>query len=122
MKFTACLFSAMAIWLLLTCRASAIQVEELDPSREWRVEKIQISGNQHFSDSQLIAEMVTQTSPWYRFWGERPIFDAATFKTDLDRLRRFYESEGYYKNHITYDLRVDETWTRLAADTRCGRR
>ena len=109
MKFTPCLFSTLAIWVLLTCRASAIQVEALDPSREWRVEKIEISGNQRFSDSQLIAEMVTQARPWYRFWGEQPIFDAVTFKTDLDRLRRFYESEGHYKNRITYDLQVDES-------------
>jgi outer membrane protein assembly complex protein YaeT len=109
MKFAPCLFSALAIWLLLTCRASAIQIEALDATREWRVDKIEISGNEHFSDSQLIAEMVTQARPWYRFWEERPIFDTVTFKTDLDRLRRFYESEGYYKNHIRYDLRVDET-------------
>ena len=109
MKSTASLFSALTMWLLLACRALAIQVEALNPTREWRVEKIQISGNERFSDNQLIAEMVTQARPWYRFWGERPIFDTVTFKTDLDRLRRFYESEGYYKNRITYDLLVDET-------------
>jgi outer membrane protein assembly complex protein YaeT len=109
MKSTASLFSALAMWLLLACRASAIQVEALDQTREWRVETIEISGNGRFSDSQLMAEMITQARPWYQFWGERPIFDTVTFKTDLDRLRRFYESEGYYKNHITYDLRVDES-------------
>jgi outer membrane protein insertion porin family len=109
MKSTASLFSALAMWLLLACCASAIQVEALDQTREWRVETIEISGNGRFSDSQLMAEMITQARPWYQFWGERPIFDTVTFKTDLDRLRRFYESEGYYKNHITYDLRVDES-------------
>jgi outer membrane protein assembly factor BamA len=108
MKFRACLFSALAIWLLLTCRAAAIGVEELDPTREWRVEKIEISGNQRFPDSQLIAEMVTQARPWYRFWEERPLFDPVTFATDLDRLRRFYQSEGYYKSRITHDIDPDE--------------
>jgi outer membrane protein assembly complex protein YaeT len=109
MKFILCLFSAMTVWLLLTCRVMAIQLEQLDSAREWRVDKIEISGNQRFSDSQLLAEMVTQARPWYRFWEERPLFDTVTFATDLDRLRRFYQSEGYYKNLITHDLDADDT-------------
>src|SRR5688500_9833138 len=108
MKFTASLFSALAMWLLLTCRASAIQVEALDPSREWQVDKIEISGNDHFSDSQVMAEMISQSRPWYRFWEERPLFDPVTFATDLVRLRRFYEAEGYFRSRITHDLAVDE--------------
>jgi outer membrane protein assembly complex protein YaeT len=109
MKFIPSLLSALAIWLILACRASAIQVEELDPSREWRVEKVEISGNQRFPDSQLLTEMVIQARPWYRFWEERPLFDPVTFATDLDRLRRFYQSEGYYKSRITHNIDPDET-------------
>jgi outer membrane protein assembly complex protein YaeT len=109
MKFIPCLFSALAMLLLLACRATANQPEELDPAREWRVEKIEISGNQRFPDSQLLAEMVTQARPWYRFWEERPLFDPVTFATDIDRLRRFYQSEGYYKNRITHNIDPDET-------------
>ena len=109
MKFIPCLFSALAVWLILACRASAIQVEELDPSREWRVEKIEFSGNQHFPDNQLLTEIVIQARPWYRFWEERPLFDPLTFATDLDRLRRFYQSEGYYKSRITHNIDADET-------------
>jgi outer membrane protein insertion porin family len=109
MKFIPCFLYALAMWLTLACRASAIQVEVLDPSREWRVEKIEISGNQRFPDSQLLTEMVIQARPWYRFWEERPVFDPVTFATDLDRLRRFYQSEGYYKSRITHDIDPDET-------------
>jgi len=109
MKFIFCLFSALAVWLLLTCRVMAIQLEQLDSAREWRVDKIKISGNQRFSDSQLLAEMVTQARPWYGLWEERPLFDTVTFATDLDRLRRFYQSEGYYKNLITHDIDPDDT-------------
>jgi outer membrane protein assembly complex protein YaeT len=108
MTFTASLFSALAMWLL-TCRALAIQVEALDPSRDWRVEKVEISGNQQFPDNQLLTEMVIQARPWYRFWEERPLFDPLTFATDLDRLRRFYQSEGYYKSRITHNIDPDET-------------
>ena len=109
MKFILCLFSALTVWPLLTCRVMAIQLEPLDPAREWRVDKIEISGNQRFSDSQLLAEMVTQARPWYRFWEERPLFDPVTFATDLDRLRRFYQSEGYYRSRITHDIDPDGT-------------
>jgi outer membrane protein assembly complex protein YaeT len=108
MKFRTCLFTALTMWLL-TSRATAIQLEALDPAREWRVEKIEISGNQRFSDSQIIAEMVTQARPWYRFWEERPLFDPVTFATDLDRLRRFYQSEGYYRSRVTHNIDVNET-------------
>ena len=51
--------------------------------------------------------MVTKERPWYRFWQERPAFDPVTFTTDLERLRRFYEAEGYYSAVITYDLDAD---------------
>src|SRR5918993_1148030 len=109
MKFIPGLFSALAMWLLLACRASATQVESLDPSREWRVEKIEISGNERFSDNQLLTEMGTQARPWYQFWKERPLFDPFTFATDLDRLGRFYQAEGYYKSRITHAIDADET-------------
>lgn len=109
MKFKASLFFALAMWLLLTCRASAIQVDSLDPSREWRVGKIEISGNHRFSDDVLLAEVLTQSRPWYRFWEEQPRFDPITFKTDLERLQRFYESQGYFEARITHELEVDAT-------------
>ena len=109
MKFKSFVVSALGLWLLLSCRASAIQVEALDPSREWRVGKIEISGNDRFSDDVLLAEVLTQSRPWYRFWGEQPRFDPITFKTDLERLQRFYESQGYFEARISHDLEVDAT-------------
>jgi len=88
--------------------ASAVLIDALDPAREWRVARIEFSGNQKFSDDELTAAIVTAERPWYRFWGARPAFDPVTFTTDLERLRRFYESRGYYRAVITYDLDVDQ--------------
>ena len=88
--------------------ASAVLIDSLDPSRQWRVARIEFSGNQKFSDDELTAAIVTTERPWYRFWGDRPAFDPITFTTDLERLRRFYESRGYYRAVITYDLDVDQ--------------
>jgi outer membrane protein assembly complex protein YaeT len=118
MKFKSFVVSALGLWLLLSCRASAIEVEALDPSREWRVGKIEISGNERFSDDVLLAEVLTQSRPWYRFWGEQPRFDPITFKTDLERLQRFYESQGYFEARISHDLEVDATEGLVKADIR----
>ncbi len=102
------LFFVLTIWLFFTRSVLAIQVETLDSAREWRVRNIQISGNERFSDSRLLDELLTESRPWYRFWEARPVFDPITFQTDLERLHRFYESEGYYQNRITHDLGVDD--------------
>lgn len=71
------------------------------------MERIEFSGNEIFSDNQLKEFIVTQERPWYRFWGDRPMFDPVTFRADLERLQRYYEANGYYEAAITYDLAVD---------------
>ncbi|HVO94664.1 MAG TPA: outer membrane protein assembly factor BamA, partial [Terriglobales bacterium] len=85
----------------------AVLLDALDPARAWRVQSIEFSGNHKFSDDDLSAAIVTQPRPWNRFWDERPVLDPVTFETDLERLRRFYESRGYYNTAVTYDLQVD---------------
>ncbi|MGH7795743.1 MAG: outer membrane protein assembly factor BamA [Candidatus Binatia bacterium] len=87
---------------------SAVLLDALDPTRQWRVERIEFSGNENLSEGDLNAVIVTKERPWYRFWEERPVFDAVTFRTDLERLRRFYEANGYYEAAVTYDLDVEK--------------
>jgi outer membrane protein assembly complex protein YaeT len=52
--------------------------------------------------------MSTKTRAWYRVWEDRPPFDPVTFRDDLEKLQRFYESNGYYGTTVTYDLNVDD--------------
>jgi outer membrane protein assembly complex protein YaeT len=85
----------------------AIEIEELDAARQWRVEKIEISGNTKFSDSEILSEMLTKVQPWYLLWGVENVFDPITFREDLERIRRFYEARGYYHAQVTYDLAAD---------------
>ncbi len=85
----------------------ALTVDDLDPEREWRVGKILISGNAAFSQQELLAKLLTKKRPWYLPRQGRPVFDPITFATDLERLQRFYEAQGYYQCQVTYDLRVD---------------
>lgn len=90
-------------------------MDALDPSRQWKVERIEFSGNKTFSTDELGTVIVTKERPWYRFWDERPAFDPITFGTDLERLQRYYEARGYYETTVGYDLDVDNERGLVAA-------
>ena len=83
-------------------------LEQLDPEREWRVESITLSGNEQFDTETLLAELQTTTRPWYMPWKKRPRFDPVTFERDLERVRHYYETQGYYQAQVTYELRTDD--------------
>ena len=87
-------------------RAAASTIEELD-AREWHVRALELNGNQAFWKSTLAAEVETQPRPWYTPWRSHPVFDPQTFQTDLERLRRFYESRGYFEARVVYDLEAE---------------
>jgi outer membrane protein insertion porin family len=103
----------LASWLLFAQPASSVPVDDLEVGREWRVEGIEILGNTKFSDNQLLDELLTKVRPWYLFWQDESIFDAVTFREDLERLRRFYEARGYYETRVDHDLAVDPEGSRL---------
>ncbi|HKY07703.1 MAG TPA: POTRA domain-containing protein, partial [Candidatus Binatia bacterium] len=86
----------------------AVLIDALDATRQWKVADIQFLGNEKFPEDSLRAVILTKERPWYRFWEDRPPFDPVTFTTDLERLRRFYEAEGYYGAAVTYDLDPDQ--------------
>jgi outer membrane protein assembly complex protein YaeT len=93
--------------LFLAHPVLSIPLDQLDSSRQWKLERTEFFGNQVFSSDELKEAMVTKERPWYRFWQERPTFDPVTFETDLERLRRYYESRGYYDTEVGYDLLTD---------------
>jgi outer membrane protein assembly complex protein YaeT len=101
------LLAALAALCVLTGSASAILLDALDVSREWRVDRIEFSGNKVLTTDELGDAIATKARPWYRFWEDRPVFDPVGFGSDLERLQRFYESRGYYGTTVTYDLTVD---------------
>lgn len=101
-------FSLLVVgWIFFARPVLGIQLEELDATRQWRVEKIEISGNTKFSDTEILRELLTKVRPWYLFWEAESSFDPVTFREDLERIRRFYEARGYYQTHVTYDLTAD---------------
>jgi outer membrane protein insertion porin family len=103
----------LIIGIVFAIPGFAIQVDELDVGREWRVREIEISGNAKFSANELLGEMLTKVRPSYLFWQADPIFDPVTFREDLERLRRFYEARGYYSVRVTHNLTVDSENSRV---------
>jgi len=57
-------FSFLVAAWIFSRPALGIQVEELDAARQWRVEKIEISGNTKFSDDELLGQLLTKPRPW----------------------------------------------------------
>lgn len=107
-----CARKSSIIHILIACLALptaslAVQLEDLDPTRQWRVGAVEITGNQKLSGSEVEKALLTRPRPWFRFWSERPVFDPVTFREDLERLRRLYEANGFYHAAVSYDLALD---------------
>lgn len=102
-------------FMLFPERAFPVLTDALDTTREWKVQGIEFFGNQAFSADELSEAMSTKARAWYRVWEDRPPFDPITFQNDLEKLRRFYESKGYYGTTVAYDLEVDESKSAITA-------
>ena len=87
--------------------SAASTVDEFDPQVQWHTAEIVITGNHNVTESQIRAQLVTQTRAWYAPWRARPEFDAASFKTDVERIQRLYLAQGYYEATVAYDVEVD---------------
>ncbi|MGH7931587.1 MAG: BamA/OMP85 family outer membrane protein [Candidatus Binataceae bacterium] len=103
LKKLACCLIALAAW---AAPALALTVEQLNPSRNYRTERIAITGNHDFANSELLGLMQTKANPAYEFWKKQPPFEPGTFTADIERLGEFYRSRGYYRARVTYDLDV----------------
>jgi outer membrane protein assembly complex protein YaeT len=94
-------------WFLGSHPVLAVPLQELDPGVEWRLKELTIPGNDHFTSGELAEILTTQERPWYAPWRSRPVFEPGAFSADLDRLRRFYQSKGYYEAEVNHDLIVE---------------
>src|SRR5713226_4203188 len=99
-------FVALIVWCAHVYAAS---IDDLDPDQEWSIKALTIAGNEHFSTAELRAQLVTTTRPWYALWRSPPRFDPVTFKTDIERLARFYRAQGYYDAQVSHSLEVQGT-------------
>jgi len=93
--------------LIVAARAPAVTVEELPHDVQWRVASIEIDGAGKVSHSEIKDAMFTKERAWYALWRARPELDVTTLGADLDRIKRVYETHGYYDTTVDYDLELD---------------
>jgi len=83
---------------------NAVEVAGLDLTRTWNVGTIEIEGNTAFSGKTLKKIFQTKSKNKYLPFKHPPEFDPVVFLADLEQLKLFYETHGYYDVHIRYDL------------------
>lgn len=88
--------------------ASAAKISDLDPAKSYKTAAITFSGDSHFSNDELSGLMETKTRELYKVWKSRPRFLPATFKGDIENIRRFYRAHGYYQARISYNLDISK--------------
>lgn len=60
-----------------------------------KIGKIYFVGNQAFSDRELLNEVSTKESKWWKFLSSSDSYDSDRIEFDREKLRRFYGSNGY---------------------------
>src|SRR5229473_1733780 len=98
----------VSMLLIANTRAFGLTIADLDPSRHYKLEKIDLSGENAFSRDAVVSVMTTKERPWYQVWKPLPDFDSETFTDDLAHIQRFYEAHGYYNAHVIYDLTLNK--------------
>jgi outer membrane protein assembly factor BamA len=87
--------------------AIAKTADALSPDVKWKVGSLAFKGNKALSAAELGKTMQTKSRASYLFWQKHPDFNPDTFKTDIERLKRLYASQGYYHARIDYALKTD---------------
>ncbi len=87
-------------------------VFEINEGPRSRVRRINIIGNEQYSDGRLRGEMATQEAAFYRIFSSSDTYDPDRLAYDQQRLRQFYLTEGYA------DFRVVSAVAELTPDPR----
>ena len=87
-------------------------VFEITEGPSSKVRRINIIGNENFSDGRLRGEMFTQEARFYRIFSSSDTYDPDRLGADQQKLRQFYLTEGYA------DFRVVSAVAELTPDRR----
>jgi len=68
---------------------------EIFEGKKAKISNIYFVGNNNFSDQDLLDEISTQKSKWYKFFSSSDAYDSDRIEFDKEKLRRFYGSKGY---------------------------
>lgn len=68
---------------------------DISENRKAKIAKINIIGNKNYSDQDLLDEITTKQSKWYKIFGTNDTYDSDRIEFDKEVLRRFYTNKGY---------------------------
>ncbi len=82
----------------------------------YQLNSIKFTGNNSFSSSTLSEQIYSKTTPWW-FWrfvhsfssfGKAPVyFDSTNIPLDIQAIKDFYKSNGYFNTEVGYKYKVD---------------
>jgi len=72
------------------------------PSTEPIVKKLDIEGNRALSDGAIEEKILTTKTGWWPF-AKKYRFDPVIWSTDLQRIKRLYQTRGYYQADVVRD-------------------
>ncbi|HEY5713499.1 MAG TPA: outer membrane protein assembly factor BamA, partial [Allosphingosinicella sp.] len=87
-------------------------VFEINEGPKSRVRRINIIGNEQFSDGTLISQMATREHTWYNIFSSRDTYDPDRLAFDQQKMRQYYLTQGYA------DFRVVSAVAELTPDRR----
>lgn len=92
------------------------QIDEGDPVR---IRKIEILGNDHFTDKQIESKLANREKRWYR----KGALKEDEFVKDLDRIVDFYKQRGFIDAKVLdYDMKFDQGWADITISVSEGTR
>lgn len=68
---------------------------DINEGKKAKIAKIYFLGNQEFADNELLNEISTKQSQWWRFLSSSDSFDSDRIEFDKEMLRRFYNTNGF---------------------------
>lgn len=68
---------------------------DIKEGKKAAINDISFIGNQAFSDTDLVDEITTKRTKWYKFFSSSDTYDSDRIEFDKEKLRRFYGARGY---------------------------
>jgi len=92
------------------------RIDEGDPVR---IRRIELSGNEHYSDRQIESKLVNREKAWYR----KARLKEDEFIKDLDRIVDFYKQRGFIDARVVdYKMEYDRGWANITIEVAEGTR
>jgi outer membrane protein insertion porin family len=76
-------------------------IYEIEEGGQAKIKKINIDGNESFSDADIIDAIASREERWYRFFSSVDVYDPDKLEYDKEQIRRFYMNRGYADFKVT---------------------